>query len=87
MSGTCEIYHVYINMTKEKKTSCFNHFRTKRGWIKIIATMCNELTISLDQICNHSQLLWSFKMVIKTDSLIWEGVELQSHYNVLAITA
>lgn len=50
MSGTCEIYHVYINMTKEKKTSCFNHFRTKRGWIKIIATMCNELTISLDQI-------------------------------------
>lgn len=87
MSGTCEIYHVYITMTKEKKPSCFNHIRTKRGWIKIIATMCNELAISLDQICNYSQLLWLFKMVIKTDALIWEGVELQSHYNVLAITA
>lgn len=41
MSGTCEIYHVYITMTKEKRTSCFNHIRTKRDWIKIIATTCN----------------------------------------------
>lgn len=87
MSGICEIYHVYITVTKEKKNFMLQSYQDKRQLDQNYCNHGNELAISLDQICNHSELLWSFKMVIKTESLIWEGVELQSHYNVLAITA